>query len=53
MGALTVIGSGIGAYIMSMAVMSPCPLLVNETAGGVIMVSSLKTLQVNLCDTQT
>ncbi|XP_074543262.1 riboflavin transporter 2 [Halichoeres trimaculatus] len=38
MGALTVIGSGIGAYIMSMAVMSPCPLLVNDTAGGVIMV---------------
>ncbi|XP_034561669.1 riboflavin transporter 2 [Notolabrus celidotus] len=38
MGALTVIGSGIGAYIMSMAVMSPCPLLVNETSGGVLMV---------------
>ncbi|XP_041665834.1 riboflavin transporter 2 [Cheilinus undulatus] len=38
MGALTVIGSGVGAYIMSMAVMSPCPLLVNESSGGVIMV---------------
>ncbi|XP_060916244.1 riboflavin transporter 2 [Labrus mixtus] len=38
MGALTVTGSGIGAYIMGMAVLSPCPLLVNETSGGVIMV---------------
>ncbi|XP_044027540.1 riboflavin transporter 2 [Siniperca chuatsi] len=38
MGALTVIGSGVGAYIMGMAVLSPCPLLVNETSGGVIIV---------------
>ncbi|CAJ1082963.1 riboflavin transporter 2 [Xyrichtys novacula] len=38
MGALTLFGSGIGAYIMVMAVMSPCPLLVNEVSGGVIMV---------------
>uniref|UniRef100_UPI0037E8A8D9 riboflavin transporter 2 n=1 Tax=Semicossyphus pulcher TaxID=241346 RepID=UPI0037E8A8D9 len=38
MGALTVIGSGIGAYITGMAVLSPCPLLVNDTAGGVTMV---------------
>ncbi|KAI3358804.1 hypothetical protein L3Q82_015200 [Scortum barcoo] len=38
MGALTVMGSGIGAYIMAMAVLSPCPLLVNETSGGVIIV---------------
>ncbi|XP_051247483.1 riboflavin transporter 2 [Dicentrarchus labrax] len=38
MGALTVIGSGVGAYIMAMAVLSPCPLLVNETTGGVIIV---------------
>ncbi|XP_070702707.1 riboflavin transporter 2 [Pempheris klunzingeri] len=38
MGALTVIGSGVGAYIMAMAVLSPCPLLVDETSGGVIIV---------------
>ncbi|XP_070841359.1 riboflavin transporter 2 [Chaetodon trifascialis] len=38
MGALTLTGSGIGAYIMGIAAMSPCPLLVNETSGGVIIV---------------
>ncbi|KAK5910809.1 hypothetical protein CgunFtcFv8_005041 [Champsocephalus gunnari] len=38
MGALTVTGSGVGVYIIAMAVLSPCPLLVNETSGGVIMV---------------
>ncbi|CAK6971565.1 riboflavin transporter 2 [Scomber scombrus] len=38
MGALTVIGSGIGAYIMGMAVLSPCPLLVNDSSGDVIIV---------------
>ncbi|KAL3984164.1 riboflavin transporter 2 [Oreochromis aureus] len=38
MGALTVIGTGVGVYIMIMAVLSPCPLLVNDTSGGVIIV---------------
>ncbi|XP_056154813.1 riboflavin transporter 2 [Lampris incognitus] len=38
MGALTVLGSGIGAYIMGIAVLSPCPLLVTETSGGVLIV---------------
>ncbi|XP_041868503.1 riboflavin transporter 2 isoform X2 [Melanotaenia boesemani] len=38
MGALTVMGSGVGAYIMSMAVLSPCPLLVNEASGAAIIV---------------
>ncbi|KAG7501277.1 riboflavin transporter 2-like [Solea senegalensis] len=38
MGALTVIGSVAGAYIMGMAVLSPCPLLVNGASGGVIIV---------------
>ncbi|XP_068567504.1 riboflavin transporter 2 [Cebidichthys violaceus] len=38
MGALTVTGSGVGAYIMGMAALSPCPLLVNETSGGVVIV---------------
>lgn len=39
MGALTVLGSGVGAYLMSMAVLSPCPLLVDEDAGGGVVVS--------------
>uniref|UniRef100_A0A3Q3WUB7 Riboflavin transporter n=1 Tax=Mola mola TaxID=94237 RepID=A0A3Q3WUB7_MOLML len=38
MGALTVMGSGVGAYIMGMAALSPCPLLVNEGSGGAIIV---------------
>ncbi|XP_071751121.1 riboflavin transporter 2 [Centroberyx gerrardi] len=38
MGALTVLGSGVGAYIMTMAVLSPCPLLVNDSSGGVLIV---------------
>ncbi|XP_028285959.1 riboflavin transporter 2 [Parambassis ranga] len=38
MGALTGIGSAVGAYIMGMAVLSPCPLMVNDTAGGTIIV---------------
>lgn len=41
MGALTVIGTGVGVYIMIMAVLSPCPVLVNDTSGGVIIVSAL------------
>lgn len=46
MGALTVVGSGVGAYIMGMAVLSPCPLLVNETSGGVIIVSHASFIQI-------
>lgn len=38
MGALTLIGTGVAVYIMIMAVLSPCPLLVNDTSGGVIIV---------------
>ncbi|XP_003976011.1 solute carrier family 52, riboflavin transporter, member 2 isoform X1 [Takifugu rubripes] len=38
MGALTVLGSAVGAYLLSMAVLSPCPLLVDEAAGGVVAV---------------
>ncbi|XP_005943593.1 riboflavin transporter 2 [Haplochromis burtoni] len=37
-GALAVIGTGVGVYIMIMAVLSPCPVLVNDTSGGVIIV---------------
>ncbi|CAB1447256.1 unnamed protein product [Pleuronectes platessa] len=38
MAALTVVGTGAGAYIMGTAALSPCPLLVNDTSGGVIIV---------------
>ncbi|KAG9342783.1 hypothetical protein JZ751_015649 [Albula glossodonta] len=40
MGFLTVTGTGMGAYIMAMAVLSPCPLLVHESAGTVLMVGA-------------
>uniref|UniRef100_A0A8K9VD96 Riboflavin transporter n=1 Tax=Oncorhynchus mykiss TaxID=8022 RepID=A0A8K9VD96_ONCMY len=40
LGALTLFGSGIGAYIIGMAVLSPCPLLVNETSGTFLIVGS-------------
>ncbi|XP_057211300.1 riboflavin transporter 2 isoform X1 [Triplophysa rosa] len=38
LGLLTSVGSLIGVYIMGVAVSSPCPLLVNETSGAVLMV---------------
>ncbi|KAM4550017.1 riboflavin transporter 2 [Fundulus diaphanus] len=38
MGFLTVLGTGIGSYIMFMAALSPCPLLVNDTSGAAVMV---------------
>ncbi|XP_029587257.1 riboflavin transporter 2 [Salmo trutta] len=40
LGALTLFGSGVGAYIIGMAVLSPCPLLVNETSGTFLIVGS-------------
>ncbi|XP_062385511.1 riboflavin transporter 2-like [Sardina pilchardus] len=40
MGILTVTGTAVGAYIMGMAVMSPCPLLVDDIAGSVIIVGA-------------
>ncbi|XP_037532378.1 solute carrier family 52, riboflavin transporter, member 3-B [Nematolebias whitei] len=33
MGFLTIFGTGFGAYIMAMAALSPCPLLVHTTSG--------------------
>lgn len=39
MGFLTAFGSVIGVYIMAMAVLSPCPLLVNHISGAVLIVS--------------
>lgn len=41
MGFLTAFGSVIGIYIMGMAVLSPCPLLVNHISGAILMVSSV------------
>ncbi|XP_044151096.1 solute carrier family 52, riboflavin transporter, member 3-B-like [Bufo gargarizans] len=35
---LTVIGSGIGSYIMGMAVLSPCPPLLMDNIGGILIV---------------
>ncbi|KAG8541906.1 hypothetical protein GDO81_028008 [Engystomops pustulosus] len=37
-GALTVIGSGLGSYIMAMAVLSPCPPLLGGNTGGLLIV---------------
>lgn len=38
MGFLTMIGTGFGAYIMAMAALSPCPLLVDSSSGTVVIV---------------
>ncbi|KAM4725190.1 riboflavin transporter 2 [Anableps anableps] len=38
LGFLTVLGTGIGSYIMFMAALSPCPLLVNDASGAAVMV---------------
>ncbi|XP_054637634.1 solute carrier family 52, riboflavin transporter, member 3-B [Dunckerocampus dactyliophorus] len=35
---LTVFGTGFGAYIMAMAALSPCPLLVHSASGTVVIV---------------
>lgn len=38
LGVLTMAGTGVGAYIMAMAALSPCPLLVQSAAGTAIIV---------------
>lgn len=38
MGFLTMIGTGFGAYIMAMAALSPCPLLVHSASGTAVIV---------------
>lgn len=38
MGFLTMIGTGFGAYIMAMAALSPCPLLVHSASGTTVIV---------------
>ncbi|XP_008304321.1 riboflavin transporter 2-like [Stegastes partitus] len=40
LGVLTAAGSAVGGFIMAMAVLSPCPLLVHDSAGAVLIVSS-------------
>lgn len=41
MGVLTITGTGFGAYIMGMAALSPCPLLVHHELGAALMVRFL------------
>ncbi|XP_044215096.1 solute carrier family 52, riboflavin transporter, member 3-B [Thunnus albacares] len=38
MGFLTMFGTGFGAYIMAMAALSPCPLLVHSSSGTIVIV---------------
>ncbi|XP_028326502.1 solute carrier family 52, riboflavin transporter, member 3-B [Gouania willdenowi] len=38
MGFLTMFGTGFGAYILAMAALSPCPLLVHSASGTVVIV---------------
>ncbi|XP_038144989.1 solute carrier family 52, riboflavin transporter, member 3-B [Cyprinodon tularosa] len=38
MGFLTAFGTGFGAYIMAMAALSPCPLMVHSTSGTAVIV---------------
>ncbi|KAM4632985.1 solute carrier family 52, riboflavin transporter, member 3-B [Polymixia lowei] len=38
MGVLTMVGTGFGSYIMAMAALSPCPLLVHSGSGTAIIV---------------
>ncbi|XP_071326280.1 solute carrier family 52, riboflavin transporter, member 3-B [Trachinotus anak] len=38
MGFLTMLGTGFGAYIMAMAALSPCPLLIHSASGTVVIV---------------
>ncbi|KAJ3608697.1 hypothetical protein NHX12_023227 [Muraenolepis orangiensis] len=37
MGVLTVVGTGVAGYIVSMAALSPCPLLVHHTSGALLI----------------
>lgn len=38
MALLTIFGTGFGTYIMAMAALSPCPLLVHSASGAVFIV---------------
>lgn len=41
MGFLTLLGTVFGAYIMAMAALSPCPLLIHSASGTVVIVRIL------------
>ncbi|CAH2286296.1 riboflavin transporter 2-like [Pelobates cultripes] len=45
MGILTATGSACAGYIMSMAVLSPCPPLLQTNIGGTLMVSTVKAVR--------
>lgn len=45
MGLLTIVGTGFGAYIMAMAALSPCPLLVHSASGTAIIVRPFLSLK--------
>ncbi|KAM3873160.1 riboflavin transporter 2-like [Diretmus argenteus] len=40
MGVLTAVGTGFGAYIMAMAALSPCPVLVHSASGTLVIVTA-------------
>ncbi len=48
MGILTVTGTGFGAYIMAMAALSPCPLLINHDLGAALIVRLTHMLSIGL-----
>lgn len=43
LGGLMVLGTGFGSYNMSMAALSPCPLLQGSVVGEIIIVSEKHT----------
>lgn len=48
MGFLTVVGTGFGAYIMAMAALSPCPLLVHSVSGTAVIVRLSSKWEINV-----
>lgn len=45
MGFLTMTGTGFGAYIMAMAALSPCPLMVHSVSGTTVIVRLTETVR--------
>ena len=50
MGFLTMTGTGFGAYIMAMAALSPCPLLVHSASGTAVIVSLFLLIKWDMSD---
>jgi len=48
MGFLAMVGTGFGAYIMAMAALSPCPLLVHSDSGTAVIVRLLSFMDFNI-----